>query len=668
MEGPPDTTARLARLRELMRTPDVNAHAYIVPSEDAHQSEYVSDHDKRRQFISNFTGSAGLAVITETEALLWTDGRYFDQAKKELDQNWKLMRIPDDATTEKWLKQNLPAGARVAVDPRFVSIATAERWRKKIEKRNMELVPVRQNLVDAVWGAAQPPAPREAAFLHPLRFAGESVASKLGKLREKVAKSGCEGIVVTALDEVAWLFNIRGADVFCTPVVWAYAAVTASWARLYIDPRKVAGEEVAGHLRESGVEVRPYDAFFAELEALPSPPAQPATQACPPAPAARAPSPPTRLLASRPAQAEDGAPKKRRKGESAGVWWVDGSKCNLAVQAALKAARRGTVEKQSPLALLKACKNEAELAGLRAAHARDAAALCAFFAWLHDCLATPEGRPSFGPPRPEPLDECSAADVLEQFRREQEHFVGLSFETISAVDGNAAIIHYKPKHGSCALLRPGCMYLCDSGGQYADGTTDVTRTLHYGEPTPHQRECYTRVLQGHIALDAAVFPAGTTGHVLDILARCPLWRVGLDYRHGTGHGVGAYLCVHEGPQLVSFRPSALDTGLQASMTVTDEPGYYEPGERPEQGFGIRIENVLVTRKLDLPHRFADKDYLGFEHITLVPLERKLIDVGMLSAPERRWIDDYHAEIRAKIAPRLSGRPLEWLLANTEPLS
>jgi len=330
------------------------------------------------------------------------------------------------------------------------------------------------------------------------------------------------------------------------------------------------------------------------------------------------------------------------------------------------------VLQQSPLALAKALKHPVELDGMRNAHVRDGAAVISYIFWLDAQMQDLYGAAGYFSEvkgslkrkrsEEEKLTEVTVADKLETFRAKQEHFKGLSFETISSVGGNAAIIHYAAKEETCAEMQPDSMYLCDSGGQYLDGTTDITRTMHFGKPTSHEKTCATQVLKGHIALDMAVFPTGTTGHALDILARVPLWKDGLDYRHGTGHGVGSYLNVHEGPHLISFRPQARNVALQANMTVTNEPGYYEDGN-----FGVRIENVMIVKEAQAKHNFGDKGYLAFEHITWVPYQTKLMDLSLMSEVEKDWVDEYHKVCREKVSSLLSGPELEWLNKATEPL-
>ncbi|KAJ8492186.1 hypothetical protein OPV22_013907 [Ensete ventricosum] len=567
----------LDALRALMASHYPPLDALVVPSEDNHQSEYVSTRDKRRAFVSGFTGSAGLALITMNEALLWTDGRYFLQATQQLSERWKLMRIGEDPPVENWMADNLPHGAAIGTDPWCVSVETYQRWEQAFLKKKQKLIQLSTNMVDAVW-KDRPPAEILPVNIHPPEFAGCTVAEKLKDLKSKLIREKAYGIIISSLDEVAWLYNVRGNDVAYCPVIHAYAVVTLDSAFFYVDKRKVSSE-VLHYMLENGIDVRDYD-----------------------------------IVAS------------------------DQAKILLACM------------EQSPLALAKAIKNPAELNGLRKAHIRDGAAVVQFLVWLDKQMQEIYGASGYFSEREGThkrkhsdtlkLTEVSVSDKLEGFRAKQENFRGLSFPTISSVGPNAAIIHYSPEADTCSELDADSIYLFDSGGQYIDGTTDITRTVHFGKPSAHEKSCYTAVLKGHIALGRARFPNGTTGHALDILARVPLWKNGLDYRHGTGHGIGSYLNVHEGPHLISFRPHARNVAIQASMTVTDEPGYYEDGN-----FGIRLENVLIVNKAKTSFNFGEKGYLEFEHITWAPYQKKLMDLTLLTPEEIEWINCYHSDCR-----------------------
>jgi len=477
VDGKGGAAARVAALRERMK--DLGVDAWLVPSEDAHQSEYVAACDRRRAFLTGFTGSAGVAVVTMNEARCWTDGRYFLQAEQELDPTvWKMMKMYEDLSLEGWISTHLGPGAVLGVHDMTISAAMYERLSKEIQKNVTEsdavtVSALSQNLVDDVWGANRPPLPRSTVFVHEVEFAGKTCKEKIQKIRrimsgqvkdsETVAPA--DFLVVTALDEVAWLLNLRGFDVEYNPVFWAYIVVTMDDVLFYVDSSRFH-PGVADHLASSNVNVRPYTSIADDLRNL-----------C-----------------------------------RAKVAWIHPNTCNMALVNSLERApaKRIVKRKVSPVALQKALKNKTELQGMRNCHLRDGIAVVRYFAWLESELKRGHALPT----------ECKGADVLESLRRVQDHYVSLSFPTISSTGANAAIIHYQPEPETCARLSKEEIYLCDSGGQYRDGTTDVTRTIHLGEPSRREVECYTRVLKGHIAIDSCVFPEGTTGHILDVLARC----------------------------------------------------------------------------------------------------------------------------------------------------
>ncbi|KAK7406647.1 hypothetical protein VNO78_08276 [Psophocarpus tetragonolobus] len=648
----------LSALRSLMLSHSPPLDALVVPSEDYHQSEYVSARDKRREFVSGFTGSAGLALITKNEALLWTDGRYFLQAEQELSAQWKLMRIGEDPAVDIWMADNLPKEASIGVDPWCISIDTAQRWERAFAEKQQKLVQTTKNLVDEVW-TNRPLAEINAVIVHPLKFAGRSVADKLKDLRKKLAQEQARGIIFTALDEVAWLYNIRGSDVAYCPVVHAFAIVTSNSAFIYVDKRKVS-VEVQAHLLENGIEIREYTAVSSDVTLL-------ATDELDTISTAKVETE-ARKITSKTDKIVNG--QHQAEGNSNDLIWADPGSCCYALYAKLNLDT--VLLQQSPLALAKALKNSVELDGLKKAHVRDGAAVVQYLVWLDEKMQDIYGASGYFLEKDSvkkekhlqslKLTEVTVSDHLEGFRASKEHFRGLSFPTISSVGSNAAIIHYSPKDEACAELDPDKIYLFDSGAQYLDGTTDITRTVHFGKPSTHEKACYTAVLKGHIALGNARFPNGTNGHALDILARIPLWKDGLDYRHGTGHGIGSYLNVHEGPHLISFRPQARNVPLQSSMTVTDEPGYYEDGK-----FGIRLENVLIVKEADTKFNFGDKGYLSFEHITWAPYQTKLIDLNLLSPNEIDWLNSYHSTCRDILAPYMNEVENAWLKKATEPV-
>jgi Xaa-Pro aminopeptidase len=602
-------------------------HGYIVPTADAHNSEYVRNCDKRRAFISGFTGSAGTAVITDTDARLWTDGRYFLQALEELGPDWTLMkdRLNDTPTVEGWLAKELKSDMRVGYDPSVVSVSLEQSWRQVLEPAGVNLAPLEANLIDEVWDDR--PAPPSAPFIHlKPEFTGALASEKIASLRQDMAEKSKTNIsIVTALDDVNWMLNIRGKDIDYNPVAIAFLIVTMDTAIICSNVEQVRGGDVAAHFEKEGVVVRPYEELTAVLKE----------------------------------QAQ------QLKNDGGAKFWVDKRSCNSAVFAIAKQLGTVVVDPPFPVALNKSIKNETEIRGMTRAHVRDGAALVSYLAWLEENM---ENGPVSAEGTVEGMDEVSVADELERLRSKKEFYQGLSFETISSSGPNGAVIHYAPERGKCRRLNKAEMYLCDSGAQYMDGTTDVTRTVHFGTPSEHEKRCFTRVLQGHIALATAVFPVGTPGHKLDILARLPLYRDGLDYRHGTGHGVGAFLNVHEGPHGIgtSFR-THYKGGFQAGMTTSNEPGYYEDGN-----FGIRIENVLVAEPCETIHNFGDVKYLRFRNLTMAPLQQKLINLELLSPYEVAWVDTYHKDVRDALLPLLESdgdeRAKKFLLRETEPLA
>ncbi|KAI9222760.1 putative Xaa-Pro aminopeptidase P [Blastocladiella britannica] len=617
---PTNTTDRLAKLRVLLAEHKLDA--YIVPSEDAHHSEYIADCDSRRAFISGFTGSAGIAVVTADKAALWTDGRYFLPASQQLDSNWILqkMGLSDTLTKEQWIVAEFAAagktGGRVGLDPVVVAVTPADTLREALTAKGHEMVAVRANLVDAVWGSDRPARPSNPVAVLADSFAGRSSTVKLAEVREWLAKPVKDGdkdvaahaLVLTALDDLAWLFNLRGSDIAFNPVFFAYAVITRDDATLYIDAAKLS-PDVLSHLAAGPVNVKPYAAIF-----------------------------------------DDVAAAAMTVAESGRKFIIDG-RCNLALVDAI-GKNLVHVVARNPVVLTKAVKNPTEVAGFHASHIRDAAALVSYFAWLEDQLVT-KGRTD--------IDEVDGSDYLAAQRAKGDHFMGLSFGTISASGPNGAINHYSPKKGSCRTIDPAAMYLCDSGGQYMDGTTDVTRTIHLkGTPTAFEKLANTRVLQGHVQLALATFPKGTSGYVVDAFARGPLWSSGLDFRHGTGHGVGHFLNVHEGPHSISARPTSLDVALAPGMIVTNEPGYYQDAPAGDQpAFGTRIENVLVVVEKQTPYNFGGVGHLGFENATVVPYDKSLIEVSLLTPAEIKYVDSYHQECWSKVSPYLAEDSLEW---------
>ncbi len=453
----------------------------VVPSEDSHSSEYIAPCDARREYITGFTGSAGCAVITHEKAALATDGRYFNQAAKQLDNNWLLLKqgLQDVPTWQEWSADQSEGGKVVGVDPTVISATEARKLAEKIKKRGgQELLAIEENLVDIVWAETRPPRPSEPVKLLGQQFAGKDVKTKLEDLRKELEKRKSSGFIVSMLDEIAWLFNLRGNDIPYNPVFFSYAAITPSEATLYVDASKLSSE-CTTYLFENDIQVRPYEEVFSAAQALGE----------------------TLATAN-----GDGLPEAKIKK------FLVSSKTSWALKRALGGESK-VEEIRSPIGDSKAVKNETELEGMRTCHVRDGAALIEYFAWLEHQLIFEKAT----------VDEVTAADKLEEIRSKHKNFVGLSFDTISSTGANAAVIHYKPERGNCSIIDPNAIYLCDSGAQYLDGTTDTTRTLHFGEPTEMEKKAYTLVLKGNIALDLAIFPKGTTGFALDTLARQFLW-------------------------------------------------------------------------------------------------------------------------------------------------
>ncbi|OCT54644.1 putative Xaa-Pro aminopeptidase P [Cladophialophora carrionii] len=614
-----DTSQRLAQLRELMREHKLDV--YIVPSEDSHQSEYIAPCDARRAYLSGFTGSAGTAVVTLEKAALATDGRYFNQASKQLDDNWHLLKqgMEDVPTWQEWTTEQAEGGKTVGVDPTVITASDARKLSETLKKKShAALVGISENLVDKIW-TDRPQRPTEKVIVLAEKYSGKSYREKLDDLRKDLKKKKAAGMVVSMLDEVAWLFNLRGSDIPYNPVFFSYAAITPDSATIYIDSSKL-GPEVKEHL-EGTVTIKPYDALFSDLTSI----AEAAASESQANGASKKPHSPKLLLSN---------------------------KSSWALYLGLGGEDK-VEESRSTIADAKAIKNATELEGMRQCHIRDGAALSEYFAWLESELQGGAW-----------IDEVQAADKLEEIRSKGQHFVGLSFDTISSTGPNAAVIHYSPERGNCATIDVNQIYLCDSGAQYLDGTTDTTRTLHFGTPSEMEIKAYTLVLKGVIALDRAVFPKGTTGFAIDAFARQHLWREGLDYRHGTGHGVGSYLNVHEGPIGIGTRAAYSEVSLSIGNVISDEPGYYEDGN-----FGIRIENMIMAREAKTNHKFGDKPWIGFEHVTMVPMCRKLIDPKLLDPEEREWLNNYHAEVWEKTSGYFEGdeRTTKWLKRETAPI-
>jgi len=588
---------RLAALRKELRRRDLAG--FVVPRADEHQGEYVPPRAERLAWLTGFTGSAGLAAVLDAAAAIFVDGRYTLQATDQVDTALFAPRHLVEQPPEDWIAERLPKGGRLGYDPWLHTADGVARLRRAVEKAGGTLAPCADNPLDAAW-TDQPPPPIAPVVPHEPRFAGRAAADKRRALADKLAADGVDAAVLTAPDSIAWLLNIRGADVPRTPLPLGFAILHRDAAvELFIDRRKfVPGLEA--HLG-NGVAVNPPDAFGTALDRL-------------------------------------GAAKRRVLADPSGAaaWVFD----------RLAAAGAEAVRGDDPCALPKSCKNPVEIAGARAAHRRDGAAVTRFLAWLGPAAAAGG------------LTEIAAAERLAGLRRGNELFRDFSFESISGAGPNGAIVHYRVTPRTDRRLESGQLYLIDSGAQYLDGTTDITRTVAIGPPTAEMRDRFTRVLKGHIALATARFPKGTTGSQLDVLARSALWQAGLDYDHGTGHGVGSYLGVHEGPHRISKIPNRVP--LEPGMIVSNEPGYYKPG-----AYGIRIENLVTVVAAEVDG--AERPMLGFETLTLAPIDRNLVETALMTADEIAWLDSYHARVRETLTPLLEAETAEWLAAATAPM-
>uniref|UniRef100_A0A336MJJ6 CSON002645 protein n=2 Tax=Culicoides sonorensis TaxID=179676 RepID=A0A336MJJ6_CULSO len=602
----------LAALRSLMRKLPNNRgsiQAYIVPTDDAHQSEYICSKDMRRAYLSGFDGSSGSCVVTEKEALLWTDGRYYLQASQQLDENWKLMKdgLPTTLTIDAYLAKHLEKGSKVGVDPNLLSTRAWTPLANSLKQNGCTLTGIDENLIDLIW-EDQPPAPNNKVIPLDLMYAGKTIGQKLKEIRQKMSDNNCSIVCVTALDEIAWLFNLRGNDIDFNPVFFSYALICTEELILFIDENKLS-DEIYQHFKknETNVVIKPYNSIKSVL--------------------------------------------KEKANECEGKVWISLGSSQALTDAIPENKRHQEI---TPIAVMKAIKNDIETSGMKACHIRDGLALCQYFAWLE--VEVKEGRY---------VDEISGADKLEEFRSKQEKFMGLSFPTISSSGPNGAIIHYHPMPETKRQITDKELYLCDSGAQYLDGTTDVTRTMHFGTPTDFEKTCFTRVLKGQIALGTAIFPVKTKGQFLDTIARKPLWDVGLNYAHGTGHGIGHFLNVHEGPQGIGIRPMPDDPGLQENMFLSNEPGYYEDGQ-----FGIRLEDIVLVKQANSKW-FKTQGALTFETITMCPIQTKMIDVSLLTENELQTLNNYHALVFNTLKPLLEKigdhRTLEWLTRETRAI-
>lgn len=587
--------ARLAALRDQLKADQLDG--FVVPICDEHMSEYVGAYAQRLAWLTGFGGSAGSAVVLPEEAAIFVDGRYTIQVREQVDGRLWSYQSTMETSISKWLAEHAPKGARIGYDSWLHTKTWVEAATKALAEKGAELIAVDHNPVDQIWADQPEPSVAKLMVLED-QFTGQSSADKRQQVADWLVKEKLDAAIISALDSVAWVFNIRGSDVERTPVALSFAVLNNDGtADLYVDPAKV-DDKIVQHL---GNAVRVHDraAFTPALAAM--------------------------------------AGKRVA---------VDPERAVAAIFARLSQGGAEIVELRDPTVLPKAIKNPVEQAGHRAAQKRDGAALTRFLHWM--TMEALKGGQT----------ELSAAAKLEEFRQATGKLVDLSFDTISGAGPNAAICHYKVDEASNRAVDPNSIYLVDSGGQYFDGTTDVTRTIWIGpgEPTAEMKDRFTRVLKGHIALSRAIFPEGTRGSQLDTLARQYLWEVGLDYAHGTGHGVGAFLSVHEGPQRIgkgAGGQAGTEEALVPGMILSNEPGYYKAGE-----YGIRTENLVLVEEREIEG--AEGRYFGFETLTFAPIDRTLVDTRLMTRDELRWWDEYHAKVLEIVGPQIDGAARDWL--------
>ncbi len=599
----PDARAqRLKTIQERLRS--LGLHALVVPSSDPHLSEYLPAHWQGREWLSGFTGSMGTLVVLRDGAALFADSRYWTQAEAELrGSGIALEKIPGGTSSRHvgWLAERLRPGQQAAVDGRALSVAAADQWRAALQPQGVGLRTDLDVLGD-VW-PDRPALPAEPVFEHSPEHAGETRAGKLAAVRSAMAERQASHHWLSTLDDIAWLLNLRGSDVPYNPVFLAHLLLAGDGATLFTGAGKVP-EALARALLDDGVALAPYEDADAALAALPST---------------------ARVL-------------------------LDPARCTLALRERLPAAVQ-VVAGDNPSTLLKSRKTGTELAHWRRTMEADGAALCTFYAEFESRLASGE-----------PLTELTVDEMLLRARAGQPGFIGPSFATIAGFNANGAMPHYRATPRSHAAIEGDGLLLIDSGGQYPGGTTDITRVWAIGETTPAQRGDYTRVLKGMMALSRARFPRGTLSPMLDAIARAPLWAHGLDYGHGTGHGVGYFLNVHEGPQSISRNPATPSMAMQPGMVTSIEPGVYRPG-----AWGVRIENLVAALPCEEATGAGFGEFLAFETLTLCPIDTRCIERALLDADEIGWLNRYHAEVRARLRGRLDGTALQWLLARTEPI-
>lgn len=588
---------RLEALRELMKKRGITA--YLVPTADYHESEYVGEHFKERAYITGFTGSAGTAVITLSDAGLWTDGRYFVQAAKQLeDTTITLYRRGEEGvpTILEYLEGHLGEGDCLGFDGRCVNGKWGQQLEEFVQRKHVSLH-VSEDLIDEIW-EDRPPLSKEPAWILDTGYSGMSTAGKLASVRDNMEKQGADVHLLSSLCDIAWLLNLRGNDIIYVPVVLSYLALTREECFLFVQ-KEAVGERVMQYLTENGVQVRAYEDFYDYAAAL----------------------------------------KDRRILLDSGI-------VNYRILSSISGCNQ-LVDAMNPEELFRAVKNPIELSNCRAAHEKDAVAMCRFMYWLKQNIGKQE------------ITELSAAEYLQRLRAQQEGFLDLSFETISAYGEHGAIVHYAATAETNVPLHPEGLFLVDSGGHYLEGTTDITRTFALGPLTEQMKADYTRVLRSNLALMNAVFLYGCTGRNLDILAREPLWEAGLDYKHGTGHGVGYILNVHEGPNAFRWQRRGEETALEEGMITTDEPGLYLEGQ-----YGIRLENELACR---CGKKNEYGQFMYFENLTFVPFDLDAVDADQMTDREREWLNQYHRSVYTTVSPYLTGDELAWLQEATREI-
>ena len=588
---------KIAALRGFMSQNGISA--FIVPSTDPHSGEYVPAHWESRKWLSGFSGSAGTVVVTKNNAGLWTDSRYFIQAEEQLTGTGIQLfkdRLPETPSVSEWLGSVLDKGEKVGIDGWVNSMQEAAGLRKELQAYGLELTLV-EDPFQYIWND-RPSLPQTPVFIHGLEYAGVSCSEKISKIKEAIKSKGATSIILSSLDEIAWTLNLRGDDVHCNPLFISYLILSDKKNTLYILEEKIT-EEVRSYLKEQGVEIEDYKSFSKNLKAF--------------------------------------------SGKDEELLQIS-PQANEALYALASQHTNVTIA-PSPVALMKAHKNPTEIAGFRKAMERDGVAMVKFLRWLKEAVKTGEE------------SELSVDEKLYELRAEQANFKGISFDTIAGYKEHAAIVHYEATPETSIPLKPEGMLLLDSGAQYLDGTTDITRTIVLGPLTEEEKKDYTLVLKGHLQLQNAQFPAGTCGTQLDVLARIAMWRAGINYLHGTGHGVGQFLSVHEGPHQV--RMNHMPTLLEPGMTLTDEPGIYKAGRH-----GIRIENTLVI----VPAQESEfGTFYKFEPLTLCPIDKEAILVEMLNDEELNWFNEYHQMVHNRLKPFLNEQEQAWLEEATSPL-